>query len=232
MKGYKMKTVLTKNQKKTFSRNFEDGGIVYTLKVSIRYDDECGNGHNTFAITGEIREAGRRSIISCGCLHDDIVKVFPEYEHLIKWHLCSSDGPMHYIANTVYHVGDTDCNKLRKGEYDSFTYHVVVEGSTLFKSKIFYSFRNWLHRDEAKAEAEAFLQNIKPELNPKIVQVGSGKPSEGKERELDVARSCAIWPDATDKELVSPDLKANLEQRLPALMAEFKSVIENLGFTY
>jgi hypothetical protein len=74
------------------------------LRVSIRHDDECKNGHNSFSITGEvIGKIGR--YIAGGCLHDDIERAFPELAHLIKWHLSSTDGPMHYIANTLYWLG-------------------------------------------------------------------------------------------------------------------------------
>lgn len=45
---------------------------------------------------------------------------------------------------------------------------------------------------------------------------------EGKDRELDYARASAVWPDATDEELMAPDLKEKLEARLPALMQEFE----------
>lgn len=65
--------------------------------VVLRFDDRCGNGHNTFTITIDARNYG-------GCMHDEIREHFPEYAHLIKWHLVSTDGPMHYIANTVYHA--------------------------------------------------------------------------------------------------------------------------------
>jgi hypothetical protein len=27
---------------------------------------------------------------------------FPELQQYFKWHLTSTDGPMHYIANTIY----------------------------------------------------------------------------------------------------------------------------------
>jgi hypothetical protein len=74
------------------------------LRVEIRHDDECKNGHNSFAITGDIRGARGRDIAG-GCLHEDIARVFPELAHLIKWHLCSTDGPMHYVANTLYWLG-------------------------------------------------------------------------------------------------------------------------------
>lgn len=73
------------------------------LYVEIRHDDSCGNRHNSFAIVGEVRSAGRE--IAGGCLHDDIAQAFPELAGLIKWHLSSTDGPMHYVANTLYWLG-------------------------------------------------------------------------------------------------------------------------------
>jgi hypothetical protein len=88
-------------------------GVPAVLRVDIRFDDNCKNGHNDFAITGDVRTASGRGRddgwLAGGCLHDDIAKVFPELEPLIKWHLSGSNGPMHYISNTVYHA---QCGKL------------------------------------------------------------------------------------------------------------------------
>jgi hypothetical protein len=56
--------------------------------------------------------------------------------------------------------------------------------------------------------------------------------SDGKKRELDAARHAAIWPDATDDELKSPDLKDMLIARLPGLVAEFQNDLSELGLTY
>ena len=56
------KTKLTKNQKKRIVyKNLNYDGEKVDLIVNIRYDDECGNGHNTFAITGNLYKAGCRS---------------------------------------------------------------------------------------------------------------------------------------------------------------------------
>jgi hypothetical protein len=55
-----------------------------------------------------------------GCIHDELTKYFPELAHLIKWHLCSTDGPMHYVSNTMYHASDRDHNGKRKGEATRF----------------------------------------------------------------------------------------------------------------
>lgn len=110
---------LTKSQKKTFSAEDSDGNV-YIARV--RFDDECGNGHNTFSVTCDVydrdrangdasvtnKSGKRRWLGSCGCCHDDVRKRFPKLAPLIKWHLTSTDGPMHYIANTRYHAGWRD----------------------------------------------------------------------------------------------------------------------------
>lgn len=88
-----------------------------TIYAEIRFDDCCGNGHNSFAITATVMNPRRYDDCeACGCLHDDVARVFPELAHLIKWHLCSTDGPMHYVANTIYHASDCDTSGKRKGE--------------------------------------------------------------------------------------------------------------------
>lgn len=150
-----MESVLTRSQTKTFGpRAIAGWGKDAMLTVTVRYDDECGNGYNSFAITGEIRSPHTHDCDACGCLHDEIGILFPELVPFIKWHLTGTDGPMHYIANTVY----------------------------------------W---------------------------AVSGK--------LENARSCAVWPDATLDDLKD---EQKLQNRLPALMTEFKAAVESLGFTY
>jgi len=58
-----------------------------------------------FSITGEIGAGGH---YAAGCIHVEIAEAFPEFKKYIKWHLCNvNDGPMHYIANALYHAGFT-----------------------------------------------------------------------------------------------------------------------------
>lgn len=92
------------------------------IRAEVRFDDNCRNGHNTFAITADVRDSryhGSRGEIAGGCCHEAIAKTFPELAHLVRWHLTSTDGPMHYIANTVYLAGDRDHFGRRKGEVAS-----------------------------------------------------------------------------------------------------------------
>jgi hypothetical protein len=53
-----------------------------------------------------------------------------------------------------------------------------------------------------------------------------------KEANLDHARSSAVWPDATDEDLLAPGLEMRLLARLPRLMDEFRVAVELLGFVY
>jgi hypothetical protein len=101
-----MESILTKNQKKeVLIKNTIYKGENVDLYIHIRYDDCCGNGHNSFSITGDLYAEGRNShstLITCGCIHDIIAKLAPEYKKYIKWHLMSSNSPLHYIENTIY----------------------------------------------------------------------------------------------------------------------------------
>lgn len=109
------KSILVEDQKKEIEiLNHTYGGQKVDLIIHLRYDDECGNGHNSFSITGDLYETGKRSeraLISCGCTHDEIRAIAPEYTKYIKWHLMSSDEPLHYIANTIFWATTNEYNK-------------------------------------------------------------------------------------------------------------------------
>lgn len=108
-------TILYDKRTRTDVHNLPNGKV---LVVYLRYDDECKNKHNTFAITGTLwkgrgsYEANQRDRSyegghECsGCIHDEIMRYRRKrYGHLIRWHLVSDDGPMHYVENTLYHLG-------------------------------------------------------------------------------------------------------------------------------
>lgn len=130
-----MESTLTKDQKKTFTDEWtNEHGQKCWLRATVRFDDECGNGHNSFAITGEISEGGHRS---CGCIHGEIAKRFPQLAPLIKWHLCDSTGPMHYLANARYWAGGIpSCNK--GGKWDSRSDGNTPPNAEHLKSTIVY----------------------------------------------------------------------------------------------
>lgn len=196
-----------------------------TITAELRFDDGCKNGHATFSITGTIRDMryrGDRGYLAGGCIHDEIARHFPELAHLIKWHLVSTDGPMHYVANTVYLAGDRDYNGLRKGEVRQ-----IRNGKTGLPA--------WKLECIEGGDLPRYIDS---ETQPEGVQRSTYVPwnhiGKGKVREFDAARSAAVWPDATDEELsAEPDaLRAALSARLPGLMARFRADMDACGFLW
>lgn len=220
-------SILTKHQVKAYGpKIYTEGGGTYKLTATVRYDDQCGNGHNSFGITGaqyRKRRNGTWEEDSFGCMHETIVKHFPELAPYIKWHLCSSDGPMHYIANTLYQASDTDCWGLRKGESRQIkngrTGFGVWQAVTYDKTGKSYVVKGIPWIDAAECPKHDGNIHYQPVL----------RYGEGKEPNLEHARSSAIWPEATLEQL--QDERA-LKDRLPQLLAEFKEAVESLGFTF
>jgi len=177
------KSVLTKSQKKKFGPVvYTEGNQTFRITATACYNDQCGNGHNSFGLTADIdiKYNGRWEDHAGGWCHDEIARYFPELAPLIKWHLTSSDGPMHYKANTLYWLG----------------YSGYCDGK----------------------------HNSPPNLEH--------------------ARSTAVWPDMPQTflcqyteggwsyETTKDKVVSALMERLPGLMAEFKTAMESLGFVY
>lgn len=62
-----------------------------------------GNQAPYFSITADLLEHGRE--VAGDCMHDEVAEHFPQFAPYIRWHLTSIDGPMHYLANAIYHAG-------------------------------------------------------------------------------------------------------------------------------
>jgi len=225
-------SVLTEKQKKKYRADYiDDDGKPGVIIATVRYDDRCGNGHNSFAITADVyglerhpgeptttHKNGKR--LWCwggGCMHDEVARYLPELAPYVKWHLCASDGPMHYVANTVYHAGDKDCHGLRKGETRQ-----IQNGRT--------GELCWILEPTKKLPECA--RGEKPTEEAILRYVPWCRIGDVKERDLDAARHSAVWPDATDEELTAPDLDRRLAARLPALLESFCAAVESLGFVY
>lgn len=216
-----MTSLLTKKQTKTYGpKIYTENGQTYKLAATVRYDDSCGNGHNSFAITGAQYRKGKNGHWdedSFGCLHEKIAAHFPKLAPLIKWHLTSSDGPLYYMANTVYHV-------LEHGPTHAWVYFDDPANEVKALCVKYCSLE------------EAHAMCLKPGNTFNYVSgAGYRLKKDGKTakvRNLDHARVSAVWPDATDEDLTAPGLEERLRARLPQLMDEFKQAVESLGFVY
>lgn len=207
-------SVLAKCQVKEFCREYVQGGVQFRIVVTVRYDDSCRNGYNMFSLTGTIQRLCARGWVDVcgGCIHEDIAKQFPHLAPYVKWHLCSSQGPMHYIANTLHHAdehGPPFAYVYYTGFIDPF--HLADEKERLL---------GYFNADKAaKAEGQ---EGYRVKWNNET----------SKTRNLEAARSSAVWPDASDDDLTTPGLRQRLEDRLPLLLEEFKLAVEALGFIY
>jgi hypothetical protein len=266
-------STLVKSQFKTLTaENVRFEGVLYRkVEAEIRFDDQCGNGHNTFGITGSAWRKGNfngRNPDACGCCHDLIRVAFPELAAFIQWHGVTSEGPLHYAQNTIYLAGDRDYNGHRAGEPSRFEDRIKIGSFPVlfsFKNSKFLSYL--LSGIDFSAVEVVAVQHVKTEpggydyapkytfsgmdlkwyecafdteidaLNmlqalrqdpPALVRVPVTFSS-GKLPELEAARACAIWPDATLDQLTDAD---QLAARLPALMAEFKKAVLSLGFEF
>ena len=130
-----------KHQEKEYRAEWSAGREKFLLVARVRWDDCCGNGHNSFAITGDVyssarpnsrdgaeygKNGKRRGWISGGCVHDAIKKRIPALAPFIKWHLSdAAGGPMHYEANAMYRAGG--CRKYGVApRWDYFATTVVL----------------------------------------------------------------------------------------------------------
>lgn len=95
------------------------------LVVYIKLNDECKNGHQDFAITGDLYKGSGRgdgSFISGGCIHEEILQDCPEYKLFTDLHLCDYNGvPMHAVANGYYHLSQGDMDKEKYCKYYRIT---------------------------------------------------------------------------------------------------------------
>lgn len=210
------------------TRRWEEGHDRLAARVTIRHDDNCRKGRPRFSVTVDGFTNGRADW--GGAAHDTVAERFPELAPLLRWHLAATDGPMHYIANTCFHAGDRDHNGLRAGEVQHIrngrtglpAWRLVMIGPDGKEARL-----------GAFAEGTSADSETRPELRHRLEWLPLTRTGEGKARDLEAARRSAIWPGATDSELMAPraELAAALEARLPALLAAFRRDVESVcGF--
>ena len=90
------------------SKTYTDHGRTYRITATYGIDYDFARQNNQspyFSLTCMIEEKlrnGRWRDEGGGADHKAIIKHFPEFEPLVKWHLTGTEGPMHYVANARY----------------------------------------------------------------------------------------------------------------------------------
>lgn len=83
-----------------------DKGLIRTV-IHIRFNDECGNGHNTFTVTADVqRKTHVNHWKDCmgGCCHEHILSLCPHFKNLVHLHLSDQNGAPMYAAGNGFHL--------------------------------------------------------------------------------------------------------------------------------
>lgn len=189
-------------------------GVKCRVAVDIHWYRLGGNEHKHLSIIGMVSDSTGKWLQSCGQVAEDIARVYPELRHILKWHLCSLDGPMFYLENTLYHAGDDGKGEIR--------YAPIAPGSTTMAPM-------WERDLPSGGHVGIKVSATRP---PDEVLGWRPVLREGKARDFEAARRTAIWPEATDEQLSLPEheLRALLVERLPRLLQQFRADMAALGF--
>lgn len=83
------------------------------VEIGLRYIKE--NGYSYFYAVGDVYELkrARKKIISSGCIHEEILKYFPEFKTFVQLHGNSSYGmPMHMISNIKFAIDNNEIDTI------------------------------------------------------------------------------------------------------------------------
>lgn len=204
--------------------------VLYQIIVTASWADSPKNSSNAFYCKHKLVVVGTTKE-SIHYIVDDapmeVRNTIPAaMTDLIRWNGFHPFGPWFYIENTVFHASNRDCYGLTAGEKRQ-----IVNGRTnkpMWELTCMDSDGNEIRQSDIRTYEGDECPTAKYTLEYRqCYRIG-----EGKTRELDAARAMACWPDATDEQLMSDDLAEMLRLRLPALLVEFRAVIEGLGFTW
>jgi hypothetical protein len=166
--------------KTTINKRFKGAPMI----IEIRCDDECKNGHDTFAITATITKKNPcdKSHFDAvyyaptdkyyahdmgGCLHDEILAVMPSLKPFIDLHLSDGNGvPMYAVENGKYHMTNKEVftkylrlTDSQANEFYALPTNGVKNWNLLFTEKIESMYPQWL--SEANKAKELLSELIK-----------------------------------------------------------------------
>ncbi len=129
-------TQATTEQSNSLIHTIDTNNNEFNMRIKIRLNDECKNGHQDFSITATYWEIGKvrndRNMIAGGCYHDEILKHRPDLQIFVNLHLCDFTGcPMYAVENGFYHLtngfNNTKPNEANfKAEFCSY-YRITAE---------------------------------------------------------------------------------------------------------
>lgn len=138
------------NTTNDFQLNIPINNSQANCEIKVRLNDDCGNGHEDFAITAYFWTVGKertdRNWEMGGCCHDEILKIRPDLAPFVALHLSDSLGaPMYAVENGFYHLRNSEkgvfMSYMRLKDENEFQYFNAAEDKAHFwylltKSKV------------------------------------------------------------------------------------------------
>lgn len=204
------------------------------IEACVHWDDPLNNGYNSLRISAVIYRKARngRWVEHVGNVSmPEIVRWLPQLQPLQKWWMGDAVAPQGYF-DAVYCAGDRLLGGKKPGDPELTDYYVrFSHGGSILESALCTFVNGWpiIRKFPTKREANHAAKKCDG-----IVIAHVAKRYNGKVRDLEAARRLAHWPDAKDRTLTQypKRLRRRLEQRLPAVMAEFRKDIEALGLKW
>lgn len=126
------------------TKYYSEGPNKYKITVNISLDDDCKNMSPDWSVTGNISwnsMSGKWEWVSGGCIHEDILKHWPELKQFVDLHLCNFLGqPMYPIANGIYHIKrslSVAKEYLRITDAEAAELYLASEEKDFFKYKLY-----------------------------------------------------------------------------------------------
>lgn len=124
------------------------------IEIGLRYIKE--NGYSYFYAVGDVYalKRARKKIISSGCIHEEILKYFPEFKTFVQLHGNYSYGmPVHMISNIKFYIDnyeiDAICSSL--GISDVMAKELICWGEEIDYLKYFLEENDIIYHLRSKA---------------------------------------------------------------------------------
>lgn len=124
------------------------------VEIGLRYIK--GNGYSYFYAVGDVYELkrARKKIISSGCIHEEILKYFPEFKTFVQLHVNSSYGmPIHMLSNLKFAIDNDKIDEICRylGISDVMTKELICWGEEIDYIKYFLEENDIIYHLRSKA---------------------------------------------------------------------------------
>lgn len=159
------------------------------VEIGLRYIKE--NGYSYFYAVGDVYELkrARKKIIPSGCIHEEILKYFPEFKTFVQLHGNSSYGmPMHMISNIKFYIDNDEIDAICRylGISDVMSKELICWGEEIDYLKYFLEENDIIYHLRSKAnKAIKLLEELTNDEfeNPDVLVLYDYEPLDNDTRE-------------------------------------------------